>query len=332
MKIVGYLHSAPPLRTVGGEMMTLRLLNHSAEQGHDVSVIVRELDKDRTWGAVRLMPGHPASHQQIVSELNRADVIVTHPEIADAPFRYTTRVIGTPLVGIVHNLGKRTLHGLRSRPDMHVIANSYYTAERLWEMNDFFQRPLTVIHPTILPPAPPVPGLPEAFCTMVNLSEAKGAATLRGLVRDLPEVQFLAVLGGHGEQEIPKNDNENVTLYGHLSTLGLPYGLTRVLIAPSHSETYGMVVCEATALGIPVVASDIPAHREALGDSAIFLQPDDRPGWTAAVETLMMDDEEWLIAHERALAYRDELDAREAASYAAWNKLLGGLPRRGEGQ
>ncbi len=332
MKIVGYLHSCPPLRTVGGEMMTLRLLSHSADLGHDVSVIVRELDKDRMFGKVRLLAGHPASHQHIIHELNRADVLVSHPEIADGPYRYTTRIIGTPLIGIVHNLGKRTIKGMRSRPTMHLVANSYYTAERLSFLDDLADRPTTVIHPTTRPPVPPVDGLPAAFCTMVNLSPAKGAAMLRRLVRDLPDAPFLAVLGGYGEQQIPKNDNNNVTLYGHFSNLGLPLGLTRVLISPSLDETYGMVVCEATALGIPVVASDIPAHREALGDSATYVDPQDAPGWTAAVEALMMDDAEWFRAHERAVAYRAELEARERASFAAWDDLINSLPTRDEDQ
>ena len=332
MKIVGYLHAAPPIRTVGGEMMTLRLLSHSAAQGHDVSVFVRELDKDRMFGKVKLIAGHPASHQDIVSLLNRADLIVSHPEIAAGPYRYTTRIAPTPLIGIVHNLAKRTIQGIRQRPAMHIVANSHYTAERLAEIDELYDREITVVHPITTPPAPPVEHLPEAFCTMVNLSEAKGADVLRRLVRNLPDTPFLAVLGGHGEQLIPKNDNNNVTLYGHLSDLGLPFGLTRVLISPSKSETYGMVVCEATALGIPVVASDIPAHREALGDSAIYVAVDDVPGWTAAVESLMIDDEAWLRAHERAVAYRDELDAREEASYAAWDRLLDRLPRREDDQ
>ena len=322
MKIVGYLHSCPPMRTVGGEMMTLRLLNHSAEQGHDVVIIVRELENDRMYGKVQLLAGHPASHQPILRALNNADVIVTHPEIADGPFRYTTRIMHTPLVGIVHNLRKRTMHGLRTRPAMHVVANSYYTAELLYETEDLGDRDPTIIHPPTRPPSPPVDGLPRAFCTVVNLSAAKGSAMLRKLVRELPEVQFLAVLGGHGDQEVPKNDNNNVTLYGHFAGLGLPFGLTRVLIAPSLDETYGMTVAEATALGIPVVASDIPAHREALGPSATYVDPRDTEGWIDAVRPLMTDDDAWQVAHERAPAYGDELAAREVQTFAEWDALL----------
>jgi len=151
VKIVGYLHSSPPMRTVGGETMTLRLLGHSADLGHDVSVIVRELEHDRMLGNIRLLAGHPASHDGIIRELNRADLIVTHPEIADGPSRYTSRVRSTPLLGIVHNLGKRTMNGLRQRPNMIVVANSYYTAERLYDLGVLGDRDPTIIQPPTEP-------------------------------------------------------------------------------------------------------------------------------------------------------------------------------------
>lgn len=322
MRITGYLHYAPPMRVVGGEMMTLRLLQHSAEQGHDVSAVIRELDQDRMFGKVRLVAGHTTSNQGAIQAFNMADLLVTHPEIADGPYRYSTRNISTPSVGIIHNLGRRNLRGLRQRPNMAVIANSHETARLLIESGATGTRPISVIYPPSEPPAPPVDGLPRAFCTQVNISKAKGSRTLHGLVRDLPKVPFLAVLGGHGEQEVPKNDHGNVTLYGHFSGMGMPYALTRVLLAPSRDETYGMVVCEATALGIPVVASDIPAHREALGDSPTYVALDDEEGWRTAVETLMTDDDAWQAAHLRALDWAVHLRDREAASYAKWDQLV----------
>lgn len=325
MKIVGFLHSAPPLRTVGGEMMTLRLLDYAASVGHDVSAVVRELDHQTTFGRVRLVSGFTSSNQDAIAEFNRADVIVTHPEIASGPYRYSTRYISTPLVGIVHNLGKPTLKGIMQRPNMSIVANSHLTARLLIENGITGTRPITVLYPPTKPPQPPVAGLPRKFCTQVNLSEDKGAKILQRVVNDLPEVPFLAVVGGHGEQEPPRGGN--VTLYGHFSGLGLPFALSRVLLAPSYSETYGMVVCEATALGIPVVASDIPAHREALGDSATFVALEDRDGWTAAVRTIMMSDDAWNEAHLRAVAYGGDLQEREDETLIKWGHLLDHLTR-----
>ncbi len=47
---------------------------------------------------------------------------------------------------------------------------------------------------------------------------------------------------------------------------------------------------EAAASGLPVVASDIPAHREIAEGLAQFHDPLDGPGWLASVERLMEAD------------------------------------------
>ena len=59
------------------------------------------------------------------------------------------------------------------------------------------------------------------------------------------------------------------------------------LLAPSFTEGYGMPVAEAIALGTPVIASNISAHREAAaGQPAIFLDPLDGLSWRAALDMI----------------------------------------------
>uniref|UniRef100_B0T7Q9 Glycosyl transferase group 1 n=1 Tax=Caulobacter sp. (strain K31) TaxID=366602 RepID=B0T7Q9_CAUSK len=59
-------------------------------------------------------------------------------------------------------------------------------------------------------------------------------------------------------------------------------GATAVL-CPSFAEGYGLPVAEALQLGVPVLASDIAAHREVGGHAPDYLDPLDGPAWAAAV-------------------------------------------------
>ena len=57
----------------------------------------------------------------------------------------------------------------------------------------------------------------------------------------------------------------------------------RALLFPSFVEGYGLPLVEALSLGLPVIASDLPAFREVAGDVPDYLSPVDGNGWKAAV-------------------------------------------------
>ncbi len=62
--------------------------------------------------------------------------------------------------------------------------------------------------------------------------------------------------------------------------LGAAYAAADLLVVPSRIESYGLVLTEALARGVPVLASDVGGVREALGGSAagppgLLVAPDD---------------------------------------------------------
>ena len=67
------------------------------------------------------------------------------------------------------------------------------------------------------------------------------------------------------------------------------YRRATVVLMPSEAEGFGLPVIEALACGAVVVASDIPALREAGGPAAAYAPVGDVGAWSAAVAKLLAD-------------------------------------------
>jgi len=57
----------------------------------------------------------------------------------------------------------------------------------------------------------------------------------------------------------------------------------QALLFPSFAEGFGMPLVEALQMGTPVVASDLPAFREIVGEVPDYLDPLDGVGWMRAI-------------------------------------------------
>jgi glycosyltransferase involved in cell wall biosynthesis len=79
---------------------------------------------------------------------------------------------------------------------------------------------------------------------------------------------------------------------GYVPSHHLPaiYRRDRALVSVSLWEGFGFPVLEAMACRIPVVASDIPTHREVAGDGATYVDPADPQRIASAIERVWDDD------------------------------------------
>jgi phosphatidylinositol alpha-mannosyltransferase len=86
-----------------------------------------------------------------------------------------------------------------------------------------------------------------------------------------------------------------------------------VLVAPSlKGESFGLVLAEAMAAGVPVVASDIAGYRDVLTGGGVLVAPGDVSALAQALDRLLADD------GERARLGSE--GRREAAQYA-WPRV-----------
>lgn len=67
------------------------------------------------------------------------------------------------------------------------------------------------------------------------------------------------------------------------ATVARAYHEAAVAVSPSRFEGFGLTPVEAVASGVPVVASDIPPHREHLAGSARLVPPGDDAALAAAI-------------------------------------------------
>ena len=72
--------------------------------------------------------------------------------------------------------------------------------------------------------------------------------------------------------------------------LPLLYAGARLVLVPSRCEGFGLPALEAAACGGPVLASDIPPHREVLGNAAAFASVETARALADALARLWMDD------------------------------------------
>ncbi|HEX6471969.1 MAG TPA: glycosyltransferase family 4 protein [Streptosporangiaceae bacterium] len=119
---------------------------------------------------------------------------------------------------------------------------------------------------------------------------------------------------------------DRVTIAGPLTGADLAacYAAADLLVLPSRAEPYGMVVTEALARGIPVLATAVDGLPEAVGHATdgavpgILVPPEDVPALTAALRRWFADP-----------ALRDRLRAAARSrreTLAGWDAVAGRFP------
>jgi glycosyltransferase involved in cell wall biosynthesis len=133
-----------------------------------------------------------------------------------------------------------------------------------------------------------------------NVSRRKGTdvfvAAAELVRRELPQVEFRIVgpcpdgPGRPWAEELVARATENGVRHGTTSDPFSELAEWDLLVLPSRSEPFGLVLIEAMAMGLPVVATRIDGPREIVtADTGLLVEVDDVRGLAAAILELARD-------------------------------------------
>jgi glycosyltransferase involved in cell wall biosynthesis len=188
---------------------------------------------------------------------------------------------------------------------------------------------VTVAEPGV-DPADPVAGSTTGgrLLSVAVLAPHKGQDVLIAALHRLADLDWTCTLAGSADADPAfaarlrvhaGGLGERVRFVGPLAgpELDLAYASADLLVHPSRAETYGMVITEALARAIPVVATDVGGIAGALGRDArgnrpgCLLPPDDVDALAGAIRG-------WLTDRVRRADWRRAATARRSA-LAGWS-------------
>jgi glycosyltransferase involved in cell wall biosynthesis len=98
--------------------------------------------------------------------------------------------------------------------------------------------------------------------------------------------------------------SENVVFTGFVPDVTEAYSGADLFFFPSKAETFGLVILEALASGLPVVARGIPELREIFGDAVAFFDTRDE------AKDLVLSRDRLRLSGEKAREFTERFDVR----------------------
>jgi hypothetical protein len=198
--------------------------------------------------------------------------------------------------------------------------------------------PKFVLHPLLPPLTRDIDGtspLAPVDVAMINPLPQKGSAHMAHVIRhNERQWTFRVLQGGWGDafaafaplvREVLQACDGRVAMVPYVRDMAAFYRSTRTFIQPSRLEGYGMAAVEAMQAGTPVITTDYPAIREAVGDAARIVPYDAEGGaWIEAIAEVLGHPGAW---REKAQARIEALRGREAEELTDFIRFLEQMER-----
>jgi glycosyltransferase involved in cell wall biosynthesis len=293
-----------PARPSGGNTYDLHLCRELAALGWTVrdqrAPLAHALERIPD-GAVVLLDGLIASGapEALVPESGRLrQVVLVHMPLGHRPPYGEARAVRAREQRVLAAAGA-------------VITTSEWSGRRLRELYDLPPQKLHVIEPGVDPaPLARVTAAGSSLLCVASVTPYKGHDVLLDALataKDLPwrcECAGSLVRAPAFAEDVRRRARksglgERVHFTGPLTggDLDRAYAAADLLVLPSHAETYGMVVTEALARGVPVIATAVGGVAEALGHAydgtrpGLLVPPGDPAALGAALREWLEDAE-----------------------------------------
>ncbi len=278
MKIFAQVHAYPPRHNAGAEWYLHSMLRYLVGQGHECKVLTSDI-ACRNLDGVELYEQNPTNEWELSLW---CDIVVSHLGRTGRAMN-CANMHHKPIFVILHNTFTNRL--IEVRGDAHLIVNTEWALVDCMEKG--YKHKMIVLRPPVFfDDYHFKPEKKREHISLINLWDRKGGNVFSQLSMLMPKRKFLGVKGAYGDQVIPKR--ANVTIIENTPYIKQAcYEKTRILLMPSVYESFGRTAVEAMCSGIPVIASETPGLREALGDCGTYI-PQDAPleSWIEAIEML----------------------------------------------
>jgi hypothetical protein len=277
MTTVALSHGYPPFWNMGGEVALHRAM--TAIKGNKTvftrteqeyvfeGVTVKKIDTPDVLN-IKAHPG-PIMNQLYTEG---ARVVISQNELSLAGTLAANQMNAVSIIN-VHTppkYGRSIAQGMRYAD--YAVYNTQTAATQWGEPSAL------VLHPPISPLPKNTFGNGDAY-TLLSSLRNKGVGVVLKLAEDNPDKRFIIVRSPaeptHGLSDLEERAAQlpNLELHPRVppEEVYKYFEQTRILLAPSMYETYGMSAIEAAGYGIPCVHVDTPHVREGIGEAAVLI-------------------------------------------------------------
>jgi phosphatidylinositol alpha-mannosyltransferase len=307
-----------------------QLAGELREREHDVLVLAPALGSTRDDGvaivgrAIRVpyqgtvapICPSPLSVRRIARALRsfRPDVVHAHEPLAPSTAMFATISSPAPVVATFHAHAERSLlldvaapllrpvwRRLAVRVAVSEAAAGFVTGRLA--IGDGVRIVPNGVDVDLFAKAEPHPGLPPGrrILWVGRLDRQKGfpvaVRAFAELAGELPDVWFVVVGEGRDRQavaNVPGEIRRRILMVGSVSHQALPayHAAADVFVSAAlGQESFGLVLVEAMAAGVPVVATAIPGYREVARDGvdALLVPPGDPRALAGAIRRVLAE-------------------------------------------